>query len=519
MDFSLTTLFVLPNASLVPANFKRENLKPTQFGVFNSRYKAVVDAAGANASPYIVFGQGRIENVPGLTHKYSDKLNKASLIEWNKTEASPTAKSQITFAGYDGVDETKTLKAGPDEQYSLTVRARSLYIDNAYAYGLTRTVTVTTPCGADCGNDCETIDARILANLYAEALNKEPLLQKFIVATPVISCTTAPAAADVENVVIYHGVRTDDGDAFALAAVQALFPDDDVSLVSHVGGVSTYKIVRLAADLAPVDGNGIDWSAAGTAFKVKQTLVITVATADAAATLAELQAQNPDSVVTQLDAANGNAQYQLVQTSTSIHTDASMIESPKFAQVQGVNGLEWTVKAGALSGSGCVAGVKIEGKPLDKYGNPCDPIAFPHEFDRLTFEVFAYKGAATSQDDIVHDRCDNIPITTVQKATYATGSGEEIFMLEKRYNSEQTAGVAKHIYHNNTWNGGFVRYSDKDTFYDTFTLRFKAPDDRNWEIGASQMDETVIIAVPTGTGAAIETFITNYFGAEKRLNA
>src|SRR4051812_37322941 len=133
-DFSLTTLFVLPNGVLAPANFKRENLQPGQFGIFTSRYKAVTDGT-AVGSPYVQFGQGRIENVAGLTHKYSDKVSKNSLIEWYKTTASDAPKNQITFAGFDGIDLTKTLKAGPDEQYSLTVRARSLYIDTAYAYG------------------------------------------------------------------------------------------------------------------------------------------------------------------------------------------------------------------------------------------------------------------------------------------------------------------------------------------------------------------------------------------------
>ena len=143
MDFSLTTLFVVPDGNLVATGFKRENLKPTQFGVFNSRYKGVQTADEALRSPYIQFGQGRIEQVPGLTSKYSDKVSKGSLIEWYKTTGSPVAKSQITFAGFDGIDTSKTIKAGCDEQYSLTVRARSLYIDQAWAYGLTRTVTVT----------------------------------------------------------------------------------------------------------------------------------------------------------------------------------------------------------------------------------------------------------------------------------------------------------------------------------------------------------------------------------------
>lgn len=511
MDFSLTTLFVLQNGDLAPANFKRENLKPTQFGIFNSRYKAVVDAAGANASPYIVFGQGRIENVPGLTHKYSDKVSSRSLIEWYKTTGSPTAKNQITFVGFDGLDNTKTIKAGCDEQVSITVRARSLYIDTAYAYGLTRTVTVTTPCCEDCGDNCETVDARIVAQALAEALNKEPLLKNYIVATPVSECGTPASEPTVVDVVVYHGVKTDAGDPFALATVQNLFPNDDVKLYSHADGVSTYEIVRIDSDPAPADGNGIDWSAFDTAVKVQRSFTLTISTTDDAATLTALQAFYPDDTVTQVESNDTEAKYKLVQTSTSIHETANTANAV-YPVVQAYESLEWVPEVVTLDGADCVAGVKIEGKSLDKYGNPCDPIAFPHEFDKLTFEVFAYTGAPTSQDFITFDRCDNIPVTTTQKSTFATGSGDEIFELEKRYHSYQT--TMKHIYHLPAYNGAFVRYSDPNAFYDTYVLKFKSPDLTTWSEDSRQ-DETVIFAVPTGEGEDLEDFLVDYFGTER----
>lgn len=623
MDFSLTTLYVLPTGNLVADGFKRENLKATQFGVFNSRYKAVTTAGEAKKSPYIVFGQGRIENLPGLTHKYSDKVSTGSLIEWYKSNGNPTAKNQITYAGFDGVDNTKTIKAGCDEQYSLTVRARSLYIDTVWAYGLTRTVTVTTPCCADCGNDCETVDPRIVANAFAEKINAEPMLSKFVVATPVFECTTPATAETVIPTVTYCTSFCDNGDAQALAIVQSQFPNDLVARSARVGSISTYQIERLASQAAPASvvvslpvrlavcdvcpatytlvadqtlyivetpldgsealatggqqqtfataisttysgntgtflentggsarvlvsvdsadpalvalladivtevgdegasctppaGTAVAWASCDTGYKVQRTLTITLADdCLPATTLLDLQALYPNATVTLAESANCNSRYQLVQTSETIHQDCEFGVPPVFAAVQGYNGIEWVVVPVVLTGAGCQAGVKIEGKSLDKYGNPCDPIAFPYEFDKLTFEVFAYKGAATSQDySNVYDRCDNIPITTVQKSDFVTGSGDEIFELEKRYNSYQSTGVGKHIYHNATWNGGFSRYSVADKFYDVFYLKFASPDLLTWDASTRQ-DETVIIAVPQGEGADIEAFLLGYFGIEK----
>lgn len=708
MDFSLTTLFVVPDGNLVATGFKRENLKPTQFGVFNSRYKGVQTADEAARSPYIQLGQGRIEQVPGLTHKYSDKISKGSLIEWYKTTGSPVAKSQVTYAGYDGIDTSKTIKAGCDEQYSLTVRARSLYIDQAWAYGLTRTVTFTTPCCTDCGDNCETVDPRIVANGLSALLNAEPELKKFIVASPISYCATPADAPTVVNTLTYCVTYCDNGDDLALSAIQSQYPDDVVTRSSRNGSNSTYQIERLASASAPsnvlvtlpvsyavcsvcpttytfqgeqeryiietpitpttdlnsvadkqtfantilaayvpattfdgatavdpatdqitltghaystgeaivysngggttivgltngatyyiikvdantvklatsktnaIAGTAIDitadgvgaahtvtavssaiflenkggsatvlikvdalaptktalladtvtpisnlealcippagtsvaWSACDTGYKVERTLRITV-TNDCAADLAAVQAQYPNDTVTLVSSANCNSQYQLVQVSDTIHEDCELAVPPVFTDVQPYKGIEWTVVPDALTGATCVAGVKIEGKSLDKYGNPCDPIAFPFEYDKLTFEVFAYKGAPTTQDFLTFDRCDNIPVKTTQRSTYAVGSGDEIFELEKRYHSYQT--TMKHIFHLPAYNGAFVRYSDPGKFYDTYVLKFKSPDLSTWDTTHRQ-DETVIIAVPTGTGLTIEQFLIGYFGEEK----
>lgn len=710
MDFSLTTLYVLPNGDLVADGFKRENLQPTQFGIFNSRYKAVTTANEAAKSPYIVFGQGRIENVPGLTHKYSDKISRGSLIEWYKTTGSPVIKNQITYAGFDGVDNTKTIKASCDEQYSLTIRGRSLYIDTGFAYGLTRTVTITTPCCEDCGDNCETIDPRFLATEFARKINEEPMLSKFYVATPVFECVTPPTPPVTVDYITYCVTFCDNGDSGALSAVAAQYPDDVVLFKERVGSQSTYTITRLATDPVPdpflvtlpirlaecdvcppgytlqgesdqllietpldgtevlvtpanqqafanaiaalyvvpavfngatdvdpvtnqitvtahsfvdgeavvysdgggtqvvglvdgttyyiivIDANNVQlattranalaaipvpvditadgvgaahslttqftatflentggsaiillqvdslagvivainadvitslddvdalclppagtavvWVACDTSFKVQRTLSLTI-TDDCATDLALIQAQYPEQTVTLAESANCNSRYEMIQDSDTLHTDCEFQIPPKFTDIQPYNGIEWIVVAAVLTGTDCQAGVKIEGKPLDKYGNPCDPIAFPYEYDKLTFEVFAYKGAPTSQDFMTFDRCDNIPITTTQKSTYILGSGDEIFELEKRYHSYQT--TMKHIYHKSDWNGAFVRYSQPHLFYDTYVLTFKSPDLNTWS-ETSRQDETVIIAVPQGTGASIEAFILGYFGIER----
>ncbi len=705
MDFSLTTLYVLPSGNLAPDGFRRENLQKTQFGIFNSRYRAVTTAGEAVKSPYIQFGQGRIENVPGLTDKYSDKFSRGSLIEWYKTNGSADIKNQITYAGFDGVDNTKTMRVSCDEEYSLTIRARSFYLDTVSAYGLTRTVTVKTPCCEDCGDNCEVIDPRWLATEFARKINEEAWLSRIVVATPVFECTVPPDVPVVVDVVTYCLNVCDNGDSGAQAAIQAQYPLDIVEFGERVGSITTYRLTRLASAGAPANaiitlpvrlsecdtcpatytlqpvqdqyiietpldgsevlvtpanqqtfantigalyqpaevfdgatgvdpatnqitvtahgwsvgqavvysngggttvvgltngatyyiqsvptvntvtlsatkggavvditadgvgaahsltpvfvatflentggsarialrvdslypalvaltadivtangelealclppaGTSVAWASCDTGFQVQRSLRLTI-TNDCASDLASVQAQYPSLTITLVESANCNSLYNAVQTSETIQEDCEFSVPPKFTDVQPYKGIEWIVVPENLTGSDCVAGVKIEGKPLDKYGNPCNPISWPYLYDKLTFEVFAYKAPATSQDFNTYDRCDNIPITTTQKSSYITGSGDEIYELEKRYFSYQT--TMKHIYFNTDYNGAFVRYSDPGKFYDTYVLKFKSPDLLTWDASTRQ-DESVIIAVPTGEGIAIENFLVGFFGVEK----
>lgn len=621
MDFSLTTLFVLPSGNLAPDNFKRENLQPAQFGIFNSRYKAVTNATDAAKSPYIQFGQGRIEKVMGLGSKYSDKVSPRSLIEWYKVTGSKENKDQITYVGFDGVDLTKTLKASCDQQYSVTVNAFSEYINTAFANGLTRSVTVTTPCCADCGNDCETTDPVWLAKELARKINEESFLSKYVVATPIFSCT--PTLAEVRVPTVSYDVSlTNGGTAGDLAALQAQYPNVIITVKSRVGIITTYTFTQLTSAIAPVAavqnqpialavcnvcpvtfvlasekqvflvtrilagsevlgtlaqkqafatavaaeyfvgaigtfltiadggaeikvevpvgatlivvnkpdiveqldnqealcippaGSTVAWVASGVGYKLTRKLRLTI-TDDCTIELPVVQAQYPDSVVTYVTGANCNSLYELTQVSSTVQADCGFAIVPEYDEVQAFRGIEWVeyVAPSATPAPVCSAGVKIQGKPLDKYTGPCGDITnFPFEYDKLSFAVFAYEAPATTQDFNLYDRCKNFPITTTQRSTYVSGSGTELKLLEKRYYSYQS--THKQIFIDNNYNGAFVSYIDESLFYDSYYIKFQSPDLNTWD-NVSRQDESVIILVPEGQGKQIENFLLGYFGSEK----
>ena len=166
-------------------------------------------------------------------------------------------------------------------------------------------------------------------------------------------------------------------------------------------------------------------------------------------------------------------------------------------------------------GSGSTAILRITGKALTAYGQPCDVAAFPFEYDRMWFRTFVYSGPATTADFIVADNCNLVADATVmQRASYATGTSAEIKQLEKNYYSYQ-AGYLKHLYRMMGYNGNFESWVTDGTSYNTFYIKFNDYNraNGNWGDYIAE-DSMVIIAVPTGAASdAVEAILETALGA------
>jgi hypothetical protein len=159
--------------------------------------------------------------------------------------------------------------------------------------------------------------------------------------------------------------------------------------------------------------------------------------------------------------------------------------------------------------------LRISGKPLTKYGQPCDIAAFPWEYDRMWFRTFVYQGPATTADFIVADNCDIVadPVV-VQRSSYPTGTADEIAQLEKNFYSYQ-AGYLKHLYRMNGYNENFETYVSTGTIYDTYYIKFNQFDRSAYQWGDYiYEDSMVILAVPnaatvgnSGIAAAVEAVL------------
>ena len=141
--------------------------------------------------------------------------------------------------------------------------------------------------------------------------------------------------------------------------------------------------------------------------------------------------------------------------------------------------------------------LRITGKPLTKYGQPCDVAAFPFEYDRMWFRTFIINGPATTADFIVADACNisAVPVI-IQRSSYAVGTSAEIAQLEKNFYSYQ-AGYLKHLYRMNGYNENFESWVSDGVTYDTYYIKFNTYDKSTYQWGDYIFeDSTVIIATP-----------------------
>ena len=141
--------------------------------------------------------------------------------------------------------------------------------------------------------------------------------------------------------------------------------------------------------------------------------------------------------------------------------------------------------------------LRITGKPLTAYGQPCDVAANPFEYDRMYFRTFVYAGPATTADFIVADACNFVaqPVIT-QRASYASGQSTEIAQLEKNFYSYQ-AGYLKHLYRMNGYNENFETWVSDGITYDTYYIKFNEFDKSAYQWGDYiAEDSSVIIATP-----------------------
>jgi hypothetical protein len=157
--------------------------------------------------------------------------------------------------------------------------------------------------------------------------------------------------------------------------------------------------------------------------------------------------------------------------------------------------------------------LRITGKPLTKYGQPCDVAAFPWEYDRFYFRTFIFSGPATTADFIVDDPCNRVATPVIrQRSNYPVGTSAEVQQLEKNFYSYQ-AGYLKHLYRMGGYNENFESWVTDGQIYDLYYIRFNEYNKSAYQWGDYIMEDSmVIIAVPSSETSGIEAILEAALG-------
>lgn len=174
MDFSLTSLFVT-NSGTLASTGSTQNLTPSQIGVFLPDY-TIANAGNIATAKYVYIAQGRIEQIPGLGSKRSDKIAANKVIEWYKVNAISNIPAQIQAIANWNLECS--------EQITFAFVLHSSYIDTGFFNGLTKSFTINTPC-CNCGdNPCADVTGAALQTFVDQAAakgNADPQLSQFLI--------------------------------------------------------------------------------------------------------------------------------------------------------------------------------------------------------------------------------------------------------------------------------------------------------------------------------------------------
>lgn len=174
MDFSLTTLFVATSGTLASSG-STQNLTGGQMGVFRPDY-SIATTGNIAAAQYVYIAEGRIEVIPGLGSKRSDKIAASKVIEWYKITAVSNIPTQV--------QSIANLSVECSEQITFAFVLHSSYIDTGFFNGLTRSFVINTPC-CNCGaNPCDSVTGSALDTFIDQAAakgNADPQLSQFLI--------------------------------------------------------------------------------------------------------------------------------------------------------------------------------------------------------------------------------------------------------------------------------------------------------------------------------------------------
>lgn len=534
MNHKITQMFVVKDSSSFPTvGTSTSALTEGQLGVFNSSYSAITSAPSVASSPYLYIAQGSGKSTVGSWK--TPKIYLTKVTKWAGDSADTSSQEQITYVGFDEINDCNSPSIACDKTYNVTIRVFEHYLRSVYAKALQEGITVKSACCADCSDNCDSLDPLVIMEEFATKINENPRLKNYVTATAVSKLISGSAPT-----VTYSLVLPDPGTH--LGGV--------VDVTASVPGASSYTAgTYTGVTASATSGSGtsaaftfvmttsavtsVTVTTAGSGYKIGDTLTIS-----SGITGLSSPAEDITLTVTETDGPEGtligavrdayttlvaNAETDIVYSTDTDSTDGDsnatgnvMITATPgtgvtLADFEPYEGIEW-VETPCLTASTAVyaAGLKLVGITPDGFSNDCLPDSIPYIANKTRFKVYAGEGPVGTQYADLPSFCENWVINTTQEVRYAVGEGKAIAELERHtYNWKEP--YAKR-YWVSYFNDELKTFCDPTLEYDIYYLDYQDPSDSEF-LQKDPDGNQLMVAVPstmTAWKTAFETVMNTY---------
>ena len=182
MDYTINRIFV-PLGNLVTTG-DTSALTLQEIGFYNpNTFQAL---AAYNVDQLLVaFGSG----VSQWGSFKSSTVKKTNVIDFTKSVANTTSQQQITWIGWDGVNDSTAPTFKCDEEYIITFLIREYYSRGIFQPLIRESVRIKTSCCSECSSNCDALDCKDFMSSAVDQINNNPLLSKYLTAELVTDCT------------------------------------------------------------------------------------------------------------------------------------------------------------------------------------------------------------------------------------------------------------------------------------------------------------------------------------------
>lgn len=247
MNYKVTQVFV-PTA--VTTSGAHTALATQALGFYNSALTTNLGASPTASECMIVLQSGQ----PKFGTFKSGVIKKANITSLRKTVADSTVKQQITYLGFDEVNDGKVPSFSCGEEYVVTLKIQEYWTKGVYQPMIQESVRVNTTLCSECGGGCDSLNCYPFMQEIVDKINKNPLLSKYVTASHVFK-GSAPTYK-------YTLTLPDPGNSTAegnlLTALQTYYPS------------GTYGTIALTAD---TDGDSDSDALNNVMFEIATPLV------------------------------------------------------------------------------------------------------------------------------------------------------------------------------------------------------------------------------------------------------